>query len=154
MLCYGWQAVSLPLTGRYLMSRAWVRRMMQRLTTPSNCKNNVRSSKSCMFDVVAFNWIHAVIIITVELVWKNLKCLICSEVTLRAWCQTFPFIFHIFWFDTQKAVFQVILGLLQLSISVCRLRERGCMSKSVYVHVVHDLELLWYVLCCEIEQQL
>ena len=29
-----------------------------------------------------------------------------------------------------------------LSISVCRLRERGRMSKSVYVRVVHDLELL------------
>ena len=37
------------------------------------------------------------------------------------------------------ALFQVILGLLLLSISVCRLRERGRMSKSVYVRVVHDL---------------
>ena len=54
----------------------------------------------------------------------------------------------------EKALFQVILGLLLLSISVCRLRERGRMSKSVYVHVVHDLELLRYVLCCAIKQQL
>ena len=45
-------------------------------------------------------------------------------------------------FDTEKALFQVILGLLLLSISVCRLRERGRVSKSVYVRVVHDLELL------------
>ena len=54
-----------------------------------------------------------------------------------------------FWFDTEKALFQVILGLLLvlLSINVCRLRERGRMSKSVYVRVVHDLELLRYVLC-------
>ena len=92
-LCYGWQAISLLLTGRYLMRRAWVRRMMQRLTTPSNCKNNVHSLKSCMFCCCCFNWIHAVIIITVELVWKSLKCVICPEVTLCAWCQTFPFIF-------------------------------------------------------------
>ena len=46
-----------------------------------------------------------------------------------------------------KALFRVILGLLQLSISVCRLRERGRMSKSVYVRVVHDLELLCSSLC-------
>ena len=39
---------------------------------------------------------------------------------------------------TEKALFQVILGLLLLSISVCRLRERVFMSKSVYVRVVHD----------------
>ena len=58
-----------------------------------------------------------------------------------------------FWFDTETALFQVILGLLLLSISVCRLRERGCMSKSVYVCVVHDLELLRYVLRCAIERQ-
>ena len=36
-------------------------------------------------------------------------------------------------------------------ISVCRLRERGHMSKSVYVCVVHDLESLSYVLRCAIE---
>ena len=36
-----------------------------------------------------------------------------------------------FWFDTEKALFQVILGLLLISISVCRLRERGRMSKCV-----------------------
>ena len=55
---------------------------------------------------------------------------------------------------TEKALFQIILGLLSLSISVCRLRERGCMSKSGYVHVVHDLELLRYVLRCVIKWQL
>ena len=33
------------------------------------------------------------------------------------------------------------------AVSVCRLRERGCMSKSVYVCGFHDLELLRYVLC-------
>ena len=36
-------------------------------------------------------------------------------------------------------------------ISVRRLRERGRMSKGVYVRVFHDLELLRYVLCCAIE---
>ena len=40
------------------------------------------------------------------------------------------------------------------AISVCRLRERGRMSKSVYVRVFHDLELLSYVLRCVIERQL
>ena len=41
-----------------------------------------------------------------------------------------------------------------ITISVCRLIERGRMSKSVYVRVVHDLELLRYVLRCAIERQL
>ena len=50
---------------------------------------------------------------------------------------------------TEKDLFQVILGLLL--ISVCRLRERGHMSKSVYVRVFHDLELLRCVLRCVIE---
>ena len=59
-----------------------------------------------------------------------------------------------FWIDTEKALFQVILGLLLLSISVCRLRERGRVSKSVYVRVVHDLELLRYALRRAIERQL
>ena len=45
------------------------------------------------------------------------------------------------WFDTEKALFQVILGLLLVY-------ERGCMSKSVYIYiyitciymrVVHDI---------------
>ena len=40
------------------------------------------------------------------------------------------------------------------AISVCRLRERGRMSKSVYVRVFHDLELLRHVLRCAIERQL
>ena len=37
------------------------------------------------------------------------------------------------------------MGLFLLSFSVCRLTERGRMSKSVYVHVVHDLDLLKYM---------
>ena len=41
-----------------------------------------------------------------------------------------------------------------ITISVCRLIERGRMSKSVYVRVVHDLKLLRYVLRCAIERQL
>ena len=41
-----------------------------------------------------------------------------------------------------------------IPIRVCRLRETGRMSKSVYVRVVHDLKLLRYVLRCEIERQL
>ena len=41
----------------------------------------------------------------------------------------------------------------KFAISVCRLRERGHMSKSVYVCVFHDLEVLRYVLRCSIERQ-
>ena len=55
-----------------------------------------------------------------------------------------------FWFNRES----IIPGNFGFAISVCRLRERGCMSKSVYVHVFHDLELLRYVLCCAIERQL
>ena len=40
-----------------------------------------------------------------------------------------------FWFDTES----IIPGNFGFAISVCRLGERGCMSESVYVHVVHDL---------------
>ena len=36
-----------------------------------------------------------------------------------------------FWFDTEKALFQVILDLLLPSNSVCRLRERGRIFKCV-----------------------
>ena len=70
-------------------------------------------------------------------------------------CQPNDFYLRVFtfWFDTEKALFQVILGLLYLSTSVCRLRERGvCLS--VYMRVVHDLELLRYVLRCAIKRQL
>ena len=35
---------------------------------------------------------------------------------------------------------QVIPGHFGFAISVCRLRERGRMSKSVYVRMFHDLE--------------
>ena len=59
-----------------------------------------------------------------------------------------------FWFDTEKTLFQVILGLLLISISVCRLREKRRMSKSVYMRVVHDLGLLRYVLHWAIKRQL
>ena len=42
-------------------------------------------------------------------------------------CQPNDFYLRVFtfWFDTEKALFQVILGLLQLSICVCRLRGGG-----------------------------
>ena len=36
-------------------------------------------------------------------------------------------------------------GNFGFAVSVCRLRERGRMSKNVVVRVVHDLELLRYV---------
>ena len=52
-----------------------------------------------------------------------------------------------FWFDRES----IIPGNVGFVISVCRLRERGHMSKSVYVRVFHDLELLRYVLHCAIE---
>ena len=55
-----------------------------------------------------------------------------------------------FWFDRES----IISGILGFAISVCRLRERGRMSKSVYVRVFHDLELLRYVLSCAIGRQL
>ena len=55
-----------------------------------------------------------------------------------------------FWFDRES----IIRGNLGFAISVCRLRERERVSKSVYVRVVHDLELLRYVLRCAIERQL
>ena len=43
-----------------------------------------------------------------------------------------------FWFDRES----IIPGNFWFAISVCRLRERGRMSKNVYVRVFHDLELL------------
>ena len=51
-----------------------------------------------------------------------------------------------FWFDREN----IIPGNFGFAISVCRLRERGRMSKSVYVCVFHDLELLRYVLHCAV----
>ena len=48
-----------------------------------------------------------------------------------------------FWFDRESIIPGKKNG---FAISVCRLRERGRMSKSVYVRVFHDLELLRYVL--------
>ena len=69
-------------------------------------------------------------------------------------CETNHFLINLriftFWFDRES----IIPGNLGFAISVCRLRERGRMSKSVYVHVFHDLELLRYVLRCAIERQL
>ena len=41
-----------------------------------------------------------------------------------------------FWFDRES----IVPGNFGSAISVCRLRERGRMSKSVYVRVFHDLE--------------
>ena len=55
-----------------------------------------------------------------------------------------------FWFDRES----IIPGNFGFAISVYGLRERGHMSGSVYVHVLHDLELLRYVLHCAIERQL
>ena len=55
-----------------------------------------------------------------------------------------------FWFDRVS----IILEHFGFAISVCRLRERGRMSKSVYVRVFYDLELLRYVLRFAIERQL
>ena len=53
-----------------------------------------------------------------------------------------------FWFDRES----IILDNFGFAISVCRLRERGRMSKSksVYVRVFRDLELLRYALRCAI----
>ena len=55
-----------------------------------------------------------------------------------------------FWFDGES----IIPCNFGFAMSVCRLRERGHMSKSVYMHVFHDLELLRYVLRYAIERQL
>ena len=52
-----------------------------------------------------------------------------------------------FWFDRES----IIPGNFGFAISVCRSRERGFISKSVYVYVVHDLELLRYVFSCVIK---
>ena len=48
-----------------------------------------------------------------------------------------------FWFDRES----IIPGNFGFASSVCRLRERGRMSKSVYVRVFNDLELLCSSLC-------
>ena len=52
-----------------------------------------------------------------------------------------------FWFDRES----IIPGNSGFAIGVCRLRERGHMSKSVYVCVFHDLNLLSYFLRCAIK---
>ena len=69
-------------------------------------------------------------------------------------CETNYFLFNLrvftFWFDRES----IIPGNSGFALSVCRLRERGRMSKSVYVRVFHDLKLLRYVLRCAIERQL
>ena len=48
-----------------------------------------------------------------------------------------------FWSDRES----IIPGNFGFAISVCRLREREHMSKSVDVRVFHDLELLCSLLC-------
>ena len=48
----------------------------------------------------------------------------------------------------------IIPGSFGFAVSVCRLRERVRMSKSVYVRVFHVLELLRYVLRCAIGRQI
>ena len=55
--------------------------------------------------------------------------------------------FFTFWFDRES----IIAGNFGFAISVCRLRERGRMSKSVFVLVFQELELLRYILRCAIE---
>ena len=55
-----------------------------------------------------------------------------------------------FWFDREG----IIPGHYGFAIIAHRLRERGHVTKSVYVRVFHDLELLRYVLRCVIERQL
>ena len=53
---------------------------------------------------------------------------------------------------TEKALFQVILGLL---LVYADWENSGVsVSKSVYARVFHDLELLKYFLRCAIERQL
>ena len=44
--------------------------------------------------------------------------------------------------STSRGTSSVTSEVLGFAISVCRLRERGRMSKSVYVRVFRDLELL------------
>ena len=69
-------------------------------------------------------------------------------------CEPNDFLFNLkaftFWFDRES----IIPGNLGFATGVCRLRERGRMSKSVCVRLFHDLELLRYVLRCAIERQL
>ena len=67
------------------------------------------------------NWVWACIKISVE---------DDSFLTEGRWCVNLMIFIRVFtfWFDTEKALFQVILGLLLPSISVCILRERGRMS--------------------------
>ena len=66
-------------------------------------------------------------------------------------CEPNDFLFNLrvftFRFDRES----IISGNFRFAISVCRLRERGRVSKSVYVRVFNDLELLRYVLRCAIE---
>ena len=67
-------------------------------------------------------------------------------------CEPNDFYLRVFtvWFDRES----IIPCNFGFAISVCKLRERGHMSKSVYVRVFHDLELLRDVLRCAIERQL
>ena len=58
-----------------------------------------------------------------------------------------------FWFDKEG----IIPGNLGFAVSVCRLRERGRMSRLrvwIHVRVFHDLEFVRYGLRCVIERQL
>ena len=48
-----------------------------------------------------------------------------------------------FWFDTES----IIPGYFGFATGVCILRESRCMSESVYVPVVYDVELLCSSLC-------
>ena len=55
-----------------------------------------------------------------------------------------------FWFDRES----IIPGNFGFAIMYVGLRERGRMSKSVYVRVFNELESVRYVLRCAIERQL
>ena len=67
-------------------------------------------------------------------------------------CEPKDFYLRVFTFRFDRE--SIILGNFGFTISVCRLRERGRMSKRVYVRVFHDLQLLRYVLRCAVERQL
>ena len=59
--------------------------------------------------------------------------------------------YRVFFFGGGGGRESIIPGNFGFAISVCRLRVRGSMSKSVYVCVFHDLELLRCILRCAIK---
>ena len=65
--------------------------------------------------------------------WGCVNLMIFTDLNLRVFT---------FWFDRES----IIPGNFGFAISLCTMRERGRLSKSVNVRVFHDLELLRYVL--------